>query len=651
MPPPGERARRALFHADRRPVTQFPVKKLKRVLEGILVGEFEENLWVLTQGERPRFGLLDGRIYLLLAETSAPPAAGELQHELVLGERSEGTWRVLFENRAADGIPLLPDSPVRIVTDLPEGSALRFGSAAVRGVGAEEEEVTLSVRLDGELIHETTQLAALEPAVEYHEVVLPPGGERDAELLFELQGELAFGAVLHPVLGPAQRGSYGERPWTPDRPDVVLVVGDTYRADNLAAWGGDPAIAPNLNRFAHGARRFLGARAPATSTLPSHAALFTGLYPPQCGVLTGRQLLEEERTTLAEHFQAAGYRTVAITDAGFVSWQYGLSQGFESFEQSWTTAFCETLAATEEHLLADDGRPLFLFLHSYRAHNPYEASDEARERLRSRVRLAGVDWDTLSDPVVEILKSGARGEPLADSERVLGLFEDLYRAASLDLDDGMGSFLEMLERAELLEDAIVVFTSDHGEAFGEHGVLGHGTGVWEDEALVPLLIRAPGVEAGAVEATASLVDLPPTLAALADLPGHDEWVGRNLLDEGASDAPVFSFTATWRDELAEVAAIAGERKLILDAREGPGALLYAYQLDADPRERLDLCTQEWAEALRRRLATETAAIFVGPRSAAVPEVPPALREQLEGLGYGGAFEEELSAGAPPPGGK
>lgn len=636
MPPPGARPRPASLELEGAAVAPFTGEPLRRVLEANLVGRFDESLEFLRRAPRPGFGLFEGRVYLLAGADGVAPGDGRLSHTLVLGERTDGRWRVQFEDLAADGLPVLPGQPARVTTDLAPASALRFGLVAVQGEGGPPGPVQVRVRLDGEVVATVEVRAAPDPVPSRHEVALGPRARAGARLSFEAAGVPAVTAVLHPVVGPADIGRRGERPWGAGRPDIVVVLGDTYRADNLSAWGGDPAIAPHLNRFAVGCRRFLAARAPATSTLPSHAAIFTGRYPPQCGVHVGEHRLSEDAVTLAEHLRDAGYRTAAVTDAGFVSWQYGLAQGFGSFEQSWSTDFEETLRATDRVLEADDGRPLFLFVQSYRAHNPYEASPANRRRLAGQYPLDGVHWDGLIAPVIGLRAAETRGAPLADPDGVLARFHDLYRVASADLDAGFGELLAMFQGAGLAGEGVLVFTSDHGEAFGAHGVIGHGRGVWEEEARVPLLIRAPGLPAGADVRDVSLVDLAPTLSSLAGVPPRGEWVGVDLLTEGARGGPIFSFTGSWTEDVVEVAAIGEGRKLILDAREGPGELRHAYRLDEDPGELHDERGEPWAEAVRQRLGDDVDAAFRGGGTSARPKVPARLRKQLDALGYTGA---------------
>ena len=110
-------------------------------------------------------------------------------------------------------------------------------------------------------------------------------GVERARMSFEVEGNLAYSSFLCPQVGPAQTGDRGARPWATGRPDIVIFLADTFRADNMETYGGKLDLTPNLDRFAKSSRRFLRAWSPSTNTLPAHASLFTGLYPLQTGVV------------------------------------------------------------------------------------------------------------------------------------------------------------------------------------------------------------------------------------------------------------------------------------------------------------------------------------------------------------------------------
>ena len=208
-----------------------------------------------------------------------------------------------------------------------------------------------------------------------------------------------------------------------------------------------------------------------------------------------------------------------------------------------------------------------------------------------------------------------------------------------EFDQEFGAFLaEPLVRA-LLDDGFLLFTSDHGEAFLEHGELHHAGRVFEEQLRVPLLLRGPGIPAGTRAEPVSLVDVTPTLADLAGLPPAAHWQGRSLLSPAAPRPFLYAFECNERRP-ATAAVIAAEHKLVglLDQRShrliGP---YVAFDLARDPREDNDLLRsgETWPAELYQHLEANRAELL----DPLVPRVPALLdgeqRDEIEALGYGG----------------
>ena len=436
------------------------------------------------------------------------------------------------------------------------------------------------------------------------------------------------------------------------RPDLVVFLADTFRADNLAIGGGDPRITPNINAFAEVGVAFERAWSTASWTLPSQASLLTGLMPPRHGAVFDKLALDERHLTLGEHLGAAGYRTVAVTESGFLVPTFGMDQGFEEFHVGRPGDLQGTLARVAEVLEHDDGRPLFLYVQTFRAHHAYRASPEARAALADLLPPADHDWhfQTLYDTIAEEVGDPHFQEPLgtnavmvpeATGHPAMAELEALYRGGSWDLDDGFGTFLELLEGAGL-GDAPLVLTSDHGEAFGEHGIANHGNAPYEEELWIPMVWRLPDAEPALLDAPASLVDLTRTLCELADLPAPDFWEGRSLVPELRGAEPetteVLAFEAPkHRSGLpAEVTLRDGALKVIvtLDAegRVVEGSLR-AHDLAEDPGEERSLPEAAWAAPLvaelERRLA-ELGTPRFPPREI---QLTPEAEAELRAMGY------------------
>jgi arylsulfatase A-like enzyme len=412
----------------------------------------------------------------------------------------------------------------------------------------------------------------------------------------------------------------------------VLFQGDTFRADNLAAHGGDPAIAPQLNEFARASVRFAEARSTSSWTLPAHVSMFAGLLPHQARVTTLNDRLGEEAVTLAEVLQAAGYRTGAISDGAFVTPAFGLGQGFEVFDARLKSPE-QTLAAVRAFLELDDGRPLFLFVQSYRAHHPYKPDPEAApETLRALGLRADLDLAEFAERAPSIADWHPGWTPAPAEAQRMRDYEALYRTASHALDRLFGATRALLaERAE----TVLVFTSDHGEAFWEHGVAEHGNGVWGELVRIPLLVSAPGLAPGVRAQPASLLDLPRTLCALAGVAPAPQWGGVDLFS-ATDERTLFAFECDLRGGASSLALITDGKTLIAsDPPESEPALEAAFDLAQDPLERADRSHDPWApqlfEALRAELAAARRPHLAGTASAPDADV----LGDLQQLGYTG----------------
>jgi choline-sulfatase len=275
-------------------------------------------------------------------------------------------------------------------------------------------------------------------------------------------------------------------------PSLLLVTIDTLRADRVGAYGDTAAHTPVLDRLAREGVLFERALSPAPLTLPTHAPLLTGLLPPEHGVRgNGSFALGPGPTTLAEALRKRGLRTAAFVGAFPLARRFGLDRGFETYDDTFERApglhfdFAERrgdrVVEAAEAWLREATGPVFVWAHLYDPHAPYDPPE------------------------------GFRGA-------------DPYRGEIAFADAALGRLLETWSRRP--GPSFVAVTSDHGEAFGEHGEESHGLFVYDTTLRVPLLLRGPRLPAGLrVRATVGLQDLPATLAALG---GAGELEGRSL---------------------------------------------------------------------------------------------------------------------------
>jgi arylsulfatase A-like enzyme len=453
--------------------------------------------------------------------------------------------------------------------------------------------------------------------------------------------------------------------------NVVFVLADTLRRDALGIHGGR-AHTPAFDAFAREHAWLERAVTQAPWTKPSIATLFTSLYPSQHRV-TGApvaQLLAEfsraarapaleglspELTTLAEVFEAAGYRTGAIVSNPWLERRLGFAQGFASYDDSLVEWDQPGLAISERALRWLEGRdaeaPFFLYLHYMDSHRPY-AAVTLEEIAARRGELEG-DSRPLSEPnrraIARLVRLGSGLSAAAAGIPVTrALLELAYHKGVEQFDQALGALLAGLERHPARARTALIVTSDHGEALYARGWGNHGRGLYDDELAIPLAFDLPGVRASEspLPCAAGLVDLLPTLCTYLGLACPVPTFGRSLLrapGESAEDAPRFLVSEGVGNQ-PEHRAVRGRRyKLLYEPgatgdggrRDSPWAL---YDLAEDPGEERDLLAPAPTERSRRVFEALSAVLREAVPPYAPPELPSVpLDEELEmrlrALGY------------------
>jgi arylsulfatase A-like enzyme len=313
------------------------------------------------------------------------------------------------------------------------------------------------------------------------------------------------------------------------RPNIVLLVMDTVRADRFT-WGGAPRrIAPRIESLAREGTVYTSAFSPAPWTVPAHASLFTGRYPSAHRTDCGSLRLPDTETTLAELLRDAGYRTVGYTANPWLGATYNFQQGFDTWGETWREVpegSPDTGASLNNQRIerflrwyADNSdarrQPFFLFANYFEAHLPYHPPEPERGRmLRAGADPARVErLSHLGHPDEMAFILGRSSLTPED----LDLLRDLYDGEVAYVDRRIGEVLDWLSETHLRDDTIVVVAADHGENLGEHGMLDHKMSVHATLLRVPIVVRYPrGVEAGRrIDTPVQLHDLFPTLLALA----------------------------------------------------------------------------------------------------------------------------------------
>ncbi|MDQ2941828.1 MAG: sulfatase-like hydrolase/transferase [Chloroflexota bacterium] len=355
-------------------------------------------------------------------------------------------------------------------------------------------------------------------------------------------------------------------------PNVVLIVLDSVRAPNCSAYGYGRETTPQLARLAAEGTLYEQAISVGCWTLPVHASIFTGRYPVNHGLTESRHALRPGTETLATKLRAAGYRTGCFSNNAYISDATGLVQGFDHVDDIWRITNPRGIALPKlskrikelerggplrrvaaellrhaRHLRAvirawrsrkDSGasltnerlmewiggeeptQPFFVFANYMETHEPYLPPYPYNRRFISsryspfRVARASARRD-------EVLT--AEGGPRREDLEIL---ESLYDGTLRYADEMVGRLADALRSRGLLDDTVLIITSDHGDSFGEHGHLGHRLTLYDELLHVPLVIRHPeSFRAGTrVREQVQLGDIYPLVLELAGIGADGDFV-------------------------------------------------------------------------------------------------------------------------------
>jgi arylsulfatase A-like enzyme len=304
--------------------------------------------------------------------------------------------------------------------------------------------------------------------------------------------------------------------------NVILISMDTLRADHLGCYGYNRDTTPYIDALSKESVLFKQVVAQAPYTVSSHMSMFTSLYPSFHKVNLIRESTMNPRIeTLAELLYNKGYRTWAISGGGQMSSDYGLSEGFESYTE-FTSPHRDVWRKIQEiigFIEREKNNNFFVFFHSYKPHAPYHPI---------------APYDTIFSPdysgpisgsieQIEQINSGELEVTPEDIEHLVALYDGDIR----EMDDQIAELFDFLKKEGLEKRTLVIFTSDHGEEFGEHGKVGvHSHTVYDELLLVPLILHLPDIlPRGAVfENQVQSVDILPTILDLAGI----ELKGRSI---------------------------------------------------------------------------------------------------------------------------
>jgi arylsulfatase A-like enzyme len=446
-----------------------------------------------------------------------------------------------------------------------------------------------------------------------------------------------------------------------ERPNILLVVMDTLRADELSCYGHPGRTTPELDRLA--ARGVLYERACATSswTWPSTASILTGLPPEAHGVVDdGACYLDGSLDTLAEVLGRRNYTTGAFACNPLLDPGKNFDQGFETFDYSRDFRKTDQVLPDIDAWMGRhaDSR-FFLYLHFVDTHEPHRPRPEDLERVgTSALPPPGCPERPMVDYRAPLMKGmGLTPEGKLNADLVIPpehqrWIRDIYSASVSTADHYVGEVLRMLEAHDLEEKTLVAFTSDHGEELFDHGFLGHSQTVCQELIHVPLILAGPGIHPGVrVDAPVSNRSLFWTLAHRGGVEMREVLEPVDLASSGSLQPRAVFFSTEhgwwWNNPRLPIAGIQDWPWVLhyvprglpwgaaADADPGEGQVRL-YNLEEDPGERVDLAgaRPDLAQALRRRIV-EHGRTAAGMRPRVAPGAGDATLEMLRRMGYSG----------------
>lgn len=460
-----------------------------------------------------------------------------------LAELTASPWATTLDDETRAARLAVPGAPLRWPVTPPAGAALRFG------VGVPEASAAagrFEVRAIDGAREQTLFSRQVSPGSGWldDEVELDDFAGRDIVLDFRFDGPAVEPPVGFAAWSSPEIVAAGSAP----PPNIVLLSIDTLRPDHLSLAGYSRPTSPQLDDWFR--RRAVWLPNTVTSapwTLPAHVSMLTGVDAVLHGV-NHQQSMPPSMRGLPGLLRDRGYATAALTGGGWVSPGYGFAHGFDRF-RSWPAGRSRG-DELESHVdraidwLRELPRPLFLFLHTFEVHSPHDRDrpfDAGAGSLGGGLRERFFDRSVEAREAVgyAVEKKLMVGTDAASAREVEG--DDWPRAIAaydngiVHMDAEIGRLLDVIEQ---LGPTVVVLTSDHGEAFGEHGLASHGY-LYDHSLLVPLLIAAPGeaTPGRTIERQVRLVDVPATLLDYAGVEPPPGMNGRSLrrLVEGGRD--------------------------------------------------------------------------------------------------------------------
>ena len=387
--------------------------------------------------------------------------------------------------------------------------------------------------------------------------------------------------------------------------NLLLITIDTLRADRLSCYGSQYPKTPNIDSLAERGVLFSRAFANTSTTLPSHANILLGTTPNHHGVHENLNfVVRKELLTLAEHLKNNGYSTGAFVGAYALDSRFGLSQGFDFYDDKYSRIHSVNLSSLERKAEAVieaalewlQGRvsPWFLWVHCWDPHSPYDPPEPFKTQYK----------------------------------------DHLYEGEVAYVDLILGKLFDYMKENNLFDSTLVIFTGDHGESLGEHGEDTHGFFAYNSSIWIPLIISSPETASGSVDYYVSHIDIFPTVCDVLGIKKPSFLQGTSLLPalkgEKLPERPIYfeSLYPYYSRGWAPLKGFILKKKKFIDS-----PLPELYDLNHDFDELYNLAEKEKIAQLTSQLREIINALTPAEKIDATQKVDRETRERLASLGY------------------
>jgi arylsulfatase A-like enzyme len=433
--------------------------------------------------------------------------------------------------------------------------------------------------------------------------------------------------------------------------NIIFIVADALRADRLSCYGHNGHLTPHLDALARDGVLYRNMSAQASWTKPSVATMLTSLYPSTHRAIIERDLLPDDVLTLPEVLHEQGYRTIGFTTNMFTSAQFNFQQGYDEYtflESTYpflaTRGYSQQGVFTAPYLMRSVIEELTQSPAPRRYHDAASLNHQALSWLetnRDTRFFLYLHYMDPHQPYYEHPYDGQSPGVVAQNKAPTQAhyLRRLYDGEVAYLDSYLGALFAALKRWGLYDDALIVFTADHGEEFQEHGDWGHGRTLYEEQLHVPLIIKYPGgAHAGAVDVGfARGLDIAPTVLDVAKVPIPAVMQGVSLRPGAAASRAETIFAEVNRQSNVIRAIRTRHRKLIVANADNPRGLpavaLFDLQTDTEEQQNLAQSEPDTVGLLRAELDRVIAFAKAYAVDGQSKELDADTRERLRQLGY------------------